>query len=190
MSEQADLGAVGRVREGRVDTGTQIFDNVAMTSAELVRRALTNAGLGLDNLAWYKKETEGRQPKFVVECVYTPKEGEIAEYSRQTTDALRELASIAWFCHVWHNPHTKVITINFVGMQNGVARNQITVRDDHISLLSGDTVTKGVPLKDVETVLVKFYFTNPRRIPQGIPEKPRLSDAEMDRRHAEQVASK
>ncbi|MBX4200375.1 hypothetical protein KW790_02885 [Candidatus Parcubacteria bacterium] len=186
MSE--DLGAVGRVREGRVDTGTPVFKNEDRVSAELIRRALTNAGFGLDDAHWFTKNKPGSATKFVVSLAFSVSDAPITEFNRETTEAFRELAKTVWFCHVWLNPNG-VLTINFVSIQDKPALQNLTVRDLHLALVpaTGGEARLGIPLDSVRIILVKFFFTNPKRIPAGIKRIERPSDEEMDKRHATQV---
>jgi len=189
MDKTVGLGEVGRIRPGRVDTGEQVFNNEPMVSAELVRRGLTNIGFGLDDAHWFEKVMPGKQTKYVVCLAFSPKDGPIAEYSRETTEAMRSLASTAWFCHVWLNPNG-VVTANFVGLQNGLAKQALVVRNKTLTMVAAGAEgsgSDGVDLEDVQTVLVKFYFTNPKRIPAGIRRLERQSDAEMDQKHAREI---
>ncbi|MDB5266690.1 MAG: hypothetical protein JWN89_505 [Parcubacteria group bacterium] len=184
-----NLAAVGRIRDGRVDTGVQIYNNEKMVSAELVRRALTNAGFGLDRAQMHKQQKEGATTKFVVTLAYSPAGTPIAELSRATTEALRDLASTPWFCHIWLNPNG-VLTINFVGVQQGSPKQNVTVRDDVLGIVPAGfegPVTDGVRLDEIKLVLVKFFFTNEKRVPAGIERIDRPADAEMDSRHAAAV---
>jgi hypothetical protein len=189
MSE-GNLGEVGRIREGRVDTGTQLYNNEPLVSAELIRRALTNAGFGLDDAHWHTQKKEGRATKFVVSLAFSATDAPIAEFDRQTTEAFRELAATAWFCHVWLNPNG-VLTINFVGIQSNDPLWHLTVRDRAIKLVPvgvAETKDPGVLLDGIKTVLVKFFFTNPKRIPRGIRRVERPNDEAMDKRHAAEVS--
>ena len=186
-----DLGAVGRIRDGRVDTGEQVYDNVSMCAAEFIRRALTNNGFGLDDAHWYTHKRDGRQTKFVVSLAFSASDAPITEYNRETTEAFRDLAATPWYCHVWINPNG-VLTVNFVSVQQGEPRRQVTVRNRVLGVVdvgdTNDVLTDGISLRNVKTVLVKFSFTNSKRIPPGIKHHERPSDAEMDQRHAAAVA--
>jgi hypothetical protein len=189
MSE-GNLGEVGRIREGRVDTGTQLYNNEPLVSAELIRRALTNASFGLDDAHWHTQKKDGRATKFVTSLAFSATDAPIAEFDRQTTEAFRELAATAWFCHVWLNPNG-LLTINFVGVQKEAAQQLLTVRDRAIKLVPVNGVANkdpGVSLDGIKTILVKFFFTNPKRIPRGIRRVERPNDETMDKRHAAEVS--
>lgn len=189
MEKTTGLGEVGRIRLGRVDTGELIFGNEPMASAELVRRGLTNAGFRLVDAHWFEKVMPaGRPTKYVVNLTYV-KGATIAQHDRETTEAMRALASTAWFCHVWLNPGG-VVTANFVGLQDGSAKQELVVRNKMLTMVAvgaQGSGPNGIDLNEVETVLVKFYFTNPTRIPKGIRRLERLSDDKMDQKHAREI---
>lgn len=113
-----DLGAVGRHREGRVDTGEPVINDLHGVQASLLKDRLVNAGFAIKNLHWYKQERAGRTPKFVVVCEFVRgvQTGELPPDVIAALDFLSHCAR--WTCHVWDNSQLgKPATINFVGRQ-------------------------------------------------------------------------
>lgn len=182
------LGEVGRVRPGRVDTGTQIFNNEPNTGAGFILGELAAAGLNLSSEPhWFEQKREGKTTKYVVVLSFS--RSEPMKLEPKTFGALTELTHTSWFCHVWLNPNG-VATANFVGIQQGEPKQNLSIEDGELTLVTADGARvndKGVELEEIEGLLVKFYFTNPNRIPPGIPLIGRASDAVMDRRHAAAV---
>ena len=109
------LGREGRFREGRVDTGYPIVNNLPFVQAALIRCGLANNDYKLVDAHWFRKEGQrGHQPKFMVCLSFKKGASENIELSRKTLDAVRQLANTVWnFCHVWQN--TNNFTVNFVG---------------------------------------------------------------------------
>jgi len=113
-----DLGAVGRHREGRVDTGEPIIKDLHGVQASLLKDRLIKAGFAIKNLHWYKQERASRIPKFVVVCEFV-RGIQTEELPQDVIAALDFLSYCArWTCHVWDNSQLgKPATINFVGRQ-------------------------------------------------------------------------
>lgn len=182
------LGQVGRVREGRVDTGTPIFNNVANTGAGFLLGALAASGLNLSaDPHWFEQKKAGKATKYVVVLSFS--RSEPIKLEPKIFGALTELSHTSWFHHLWLNPNG-VVTANFVGIQQGEPKQNLAVEDGELTLVTTDGArvnSAGVKLEEIKTLLVKFFFTNPNRVPPGIPKIGRASDAEMDRRHAAAV---
>lgn len=125
-----DLAEVGRHREGRVDTGEKVHENVQQTQLAFLRRGMANNGLKLGRCRWYIHRIEGRQTKFVVELGFTSNPKVMLTLTRQQEDALRALARDAvWTSHIWYNPDD-TCTVNMVQRQPDVSpKNAIVVRD-------------------------------------------------------------
>lgn len=131
------LAHVGRVREGRVDTGGNVITTTRPAHSGVLRRGLANNGFHLVSLHWFTK-TERDEPNYtVVACFGRVPEG--MQYTPSIIEALRELANMSWGrCYVWDNPN-QVATINFVGYLKGQSPKQaVAVRD-------GDIVAVDVP---------------------------------------------
>lgn len=119
-----ELGVRGRIREGLVDTGENIF-SPRLVHAGFLRRGLGLAGWRLTGAHWFKKEDE----KYVLVLGYNkPKEPrEIYNPGDEELQCMRALARLTWGqAHIWQNP-TGVDTINFVACQ-GDRRPGTTLR--------------------------------------------------------------
>jgi len=118
---QADLAEVGRVREGRVDSGEQrIIVEGNPTNVDFLRRNLTSSGFRLTQVQYYERVTDPGKPwsktKYVIECIFTRVTAELEPYdTTKIDDALRQLATTSFnFCYVWVNPDL-TCTINLSG---------------------------------------------------------------------------
>ena len=110
------LGAIGRVREGRVDTGIHIADNIQLSQPAMLRSGLANIGMPLVDSHYFplKSEDPKKSDKWVV-CLSFCVSQERIELPGPTVQAMRELAKTTWqWTHVWANPDGKV-TINVGG---------------------------------------------------------------------------
>lgn len=123
---QESLGEVGRVREGRVDTGECVVKDLGMVQSTTIRRAFTNAGFRLSTAHWFIKKANqpGKQDKFMVALTFsnvvTTRDPEI-EQTPAMVSALRDLARNIWgYCHVWSNPGGTV-TMNFLHLNRNKA---------------------------------------------------------------------
>lgn len=127
------LGAVGRHREDRVDTGEPVIKDLPGTRAGLLQGDLVKAGYTLVGFRWWKQAPKPkpgerpRTPKFVVQAAYV-KGAPYVAHPPHITSTMSSLATDAvWFCHVWKNPNG-VATINFVGRQpDGKMENGLVV---------------------------------------------------------------
>lgn len=115
MAKDKETADYGRIREGRVDTGTQMANNLPMTQPAMLRRGLASQGYRLVDAHWFRKVQEGKTTKFVVVLSFKFGAEESIELSRKTEDAIRKLSRTLWFCHIWQNE--KNFTVNFVGLQ-------------------------------------------------------------------------
>lgn len=131
-----DLAEVGRHREGRVDTGEKVHENVQQTQLAFLRRGMANNGMKLGRCRWYIHQVPGRQTKFVVELGFTHNPQAMLTLTRQQEDALRALARDAvWTSHIWANPDD-TCTVNMVQRQPGVPpKNAVVVRDGKLTVV-------------------------------------------------------
>ncbi|MDD5110030.1 MAG: hypothetical protein PHI63_02330 [Patescibacteria group bacterium] len=132
---QEALGTLGRLREGRVDTGICVIQNLPAVQVGVLRRGFANNELRLIDAHWFRLEPRepGRKPKFVVNLTFAQvrhADVVLPELPRKTVEALRALANTTWaFCHVWDNSPIPVATVNCVGRQpDAKPTNAIVVR--------------------------------------------------------------
>ncbi len=141
MAKNKELGAYGRIREGRVDTGTQVANNLPMTQPAMLRRGLASQGYRLVDAHWFRKTQEGKTDKYVVVLSFKHGAEENIDLGRKTLDAIRKLARTLWFCHIWQNE--KNFTVNFVGLQQGTKPSYSVVsREGSISAVSSFAIVE------------------------------------------------
>ncbi len=135
VTANKEIGAYGRIREGRVDTGTQVANNLPMTQPAMLRRGLASQGYRLVDAHWFRKVQEGKTTKFVVVLSFRHGAEESIDLGRKTEDAIRKLANTLWFCHIWQNE--KNFTVNFVGLQQGTTPSySVVARGGELSAVS------------------------------------------------------
>lgn len=127
------LGRVGRFRQGRVDTGFPVVQNLPMTQAAMIRTGLANNGYRLRDAHWYATPFQaGKTTKYVVVLSFQHGIEENLELNRKTYEAVRKLAKTVWYCHVWQN--TLNFTVNFVGIQVGAKpKHSITTKNGQLA---------------------------------------------------------
>lgn len=133
----ANRATLGRLREGRVDTGDCVIENLAMAQVGLIRRGLANNGRHLILAHWHYQQPRGpnHRGKYVVSLTFAPLIEEIGvvipELPRATVEAMRVLANTTWaYCHVWDNAPVPVASINCVGRQpDARPKHAIVVRE-------------------------------------------------------------
>lgn len=141
----ATLGQVGRRREGRVDTGEQVINNLQFVQLGIIRRGLTNVGFQLRTVDAFFIPQKGKhvvclvfqKGGFYEEATATPTEKEAHKLlnSSAIVSALRELANTTWqWCHGWDNSATrKTMTINVGGrLPDAKPRHAIAVRQGEV----------------------------------------------------------
>ena len=143
VHEMAELAKQGRIRPGRVDTGTQVIKNLPDVQVATLRRGFANSGYVLSSAHWYVNpaKEQGKQPKAVVCLTFSrvAHVNEVPDLPRKTLDALRELAKTTWqFCHVYNNPDG-CATVNLMGRRWDdknqcyfAPRNALVVRDGQL----------------------------------------------------------
>ncbi len=117
---RAELAEVGRVREGRVDTGECVINNLMSVQVGTIRRAFTNNGFVLSEVFTYQHK---KSLKPVLVLRYLPKGEGVNSVAPPAfvTAALRVLGSAVWnLCNLWDNPDGS-ITINLNGKVGKVA---------------------------------------------------------------------
>jgi hypothetical protein len=130
------LAHLGRVREGRVDTGVHVVDNLKMSHAGFVRVGLSRIGYKLVDAHFFHQRTNrpGVSDKWVV-CLTYGTNGDRPALNGRFTRDIRQLASTTWqWCHVWDNPPKdgrRVITVNFGGRQADQKPQHAVVIRDH-----------------------------------------------------------
>ena len=132
LNGRKDLAVVGRVREGRVDSGEHFVDNVHNVHAGCLTRGLSNLSYTLTDCHYYWHAAKG---KFVVVLKLTTKADEsiVMPISNGTIEQRRALARTCWsWCHGWVNMDG-VVTLNFGGrMPDGKAHHAIVVREHQL----------------------------------------------------------
>lgn len=109
-------GAVGRHREGRVDTGEPVVQNLQNADVSQLLAQLQAAGFTLTGAAKFERQRDKGKPLQVLELVFS-REGEafpLLEHQQQAVDSL--LTEASWIVHVWDNPGSRTTTVNLVGM--------------------------------------------------------------------------
>lgn len=140
-AKDKEIGAYGRIRDGRVDTGMQVANNLPMAQPAMLRRGLASQGYRLVDAHWFKKEEQGKTTKFVVVLSFKQGAEESIELGRKTEDAIRKLANTLWFCHIWKNQSN--FTINFVGLQQGTKPSySIVARGGELSAISSFAIVE------------------------------------------------
>jgi len=141
-----ELAEVGRVREGRVDTGEAIIKDVPMTSVAELRRGLANAGYWIIGLRKFEKPEPGRTTKWVIEIRLAKRNDGVhpPELTPEAESALRLLATDWWMFHGWDNGN-RGITLNCVMRTPGPGKSgnqpkhralhEIRIRDGSIVVL-------------------------------------------------------
>jgi hypothetical protein len=121
--EGGGIAKVGRHRDGRVDTGEPIAQNVQTAYPAVILHGLPENGLLLRDVHWYKHDRgDDKRPKFVVVCAFERGQPGMA-VSIGLAAALTRLAHEAlWHCHIWKNPSKTEsgmpeATVNFVVRQ-------------------------------------------------------------------------
>jgi hypothetical protein len=132
---------LGRVRKGRVDSGTPVFGRhgVHNVRAHMLKGDLIRTGFVLTDLHWFVQPAReaGKMAKCVVVAMYQ-KDGAATNLPRGVATTMQELSNVTWECaHVWDNTNTgKPATVNFVGrkpdadfknaiiIKNGVMQNR------------------------------------------------------------------
>lgn len=135
-----ELADVGRVRDGRVDTGQAIVQDAKNVIVDMLRIGLANNGFALVSLHYHKAEKHGKT-KFVITADYKRGKNSLA-LSDKTTQALRQLAGpTTWTAHIWDNSalcypdgNQKPATINMVGMSSDLAKLDMVTRDGKLML--------------------------------------------------------
>ena len=112
----AELAAVGRVREGKIDTGVAMFkEEKSRISVELLMGELQRAGFSLLDAHYFPQSRPGKVLKYIVVLSFGI--GMPAQMSRNTIHGIEALASTTWEnLHGWDNSATEgVNTLNLVG---------------------------------------------------------------------------
>lgn len=130
------LGEIGRVREGRVDTGKPVIQNLEKVQVAMIRRGLANISFPLVNIHWFKQVPGGdpRKTRGVVAASFSDQTVTNAQQplviNPEVQAALRALARVTWgFVHIWQNPNG-VVTINCIHRRpDGRPRHALVVRD-------------------------------------------------------------
>ncbi len=112
--DKPELGQIGRLRPGRVDTGKATLDNIQVAHAGMIRKGLVSIDYHLTEL--HKFYHQEKNKWFVVAAFNPVKPGSsVPKLSARARDALQKLAEMCWqYMHVWENPNG-VVTVNFVG---------------------------------------------------------------------------
>ncbi|HEY0908335.1 MAG TPA: hypothetical protein VGE35_03245 [Candidatus Paceibacterota bacterium] len=137
----SNLGEVGRVREGRVDTGRPVIQNLPFVQVRVLRASLRNAGCGIIAAHWYHNPSKDTYVVVVeVALGSNPDRYNDTPLSAEAIEGLRNLSRCIWqYCHVWENKPKDtgtngIFTVNLVGLQpsNARSQNMLAVRDGHM----------------------------------------------------------
>lgn len=129
------LTRLGRVRPGRVDTGTNVLAVNWPVHAAILRRGLANNGFRLVGIHWFSRDKDERRT-YVLNAAYI-RSGRGIELTDSVTQALRDLANMTWGqCFVWDNPPGNPATVNFVDVQRRQKpKFALAVRDGQVAAL-------------------------------------------------------
>lgn len=135
--DKAELGELGRHREGRVDTGEPVINNLPQVRVGGFVDELLATGFALRTLHWFEQKKVGRPTKYVVVAEFvrgTP----VEPLSQSLLNDLKYLAFTAvWFCHLWDNSAVgNPTTINLVGRDpNAKAKYVLSAKDNTVKAL-------------------------------------------------------
>lgn len=118
---EPEKAEVGRHREGRVDTGEPVFENIqAVDCVKFISRFSRH---GYRIVACTRFEKPGRnKPKYVFRLQFRPTEqSDEPAVSPEAEQAMRQLGQDLWVLHIWDNGE-KGITLNFVARTPGPGR--------------------------------------------------------------------
>lgn len=139
---QADEAKEGKIRKNRVDTGKLIIDNALMVQIPNLGTGFANSiNFHLTSCHYYIHQKPKSTKKFVVVAEF--KKGNSGELSRDTKDAMRELALTTWQgCFGYLNPDG-TITLNLNGRKwndkDGCyfpPQNHLVIRDKKLQVIS------------------------------------------------------
>lgn len=130
------LAQVGRIREGRVDTGNHFIDNVHNVQPGFLTKGLANVGYHATSCHWFFKSGEGKSSdKYVVVVELTLNgDNDATALPEAGLNQRRALANTCWqWCHGYANPDG-TITLNFGGREpEQTAKNAVVVRNRHLT---------------------------------------------------------
>src|SRR3989344_1381182 len=134
------LAKVGRVREGRVDTGECVIEARRPIQVATRRRGLANNDFRLVGLHRFRRKKEqefGDDTNTYVVCACFARVEHGIELTNEQTQALRELAGLTWNqCYVWKNPEGHPATINCVGpVKNQQPKWGLVIRDGAVKVI-------------------------------------------------------
>lgn len=134
---------VGRVRPGRVDTGTPVYQNEPNIQIASLRSLLAREGYRLSDVHHFVND---RDQSVIVMRLST--EEEAMKLPRKTMDALRAIVrENIWTGNIWDNGDERPSTANFTSPRRGEASRMIVVRDDFVRLVDLD----GNNVRDLES---------------------------------------
>ena len=137
---------IGRVREGRVDTGTQFIHNLQFVQPGCLVRGLSNVGYTVSQCHWFFKKGFGKSSDKYVVVLALSLGGEPVNLPNQAIEQRRALANTCWqWCHGWSNLDG-TLTLNFGGrLPDGKPQHSVVVRNRQ---LSGARITSLVTEED------------------------------------------
>lgn len=111
------MAQIGRVREGRVDTGLTPGQR-DMVAAGDFHQTMAKLGQNLVNIHSYVHHRPGKGKKFVLVFVYDDDEQEqCISLTQKQWENLRFFQDAVWkYCHLWVNPEEDNITVNFTSI--------------------------------------------------------------------------
>ncbi|MGC9602232.1 MAG: hypothetical protein ABSE76_00600 [Minisyncoccia bacterium] len=114
LDEDSSSAEVGRHREGRVDTGIPVIENLQLTSPLFLTDGLEASGFYLVSAHYYRKEAKGKfgKPSYVIVLHYS-QHGERMRLSPELAEnLLRFYGGASWTINVWNNPGKNPTTVN------------------------------------------------------------------------------
>ncbi|MDB5224545.1 MAG: hypothetical protein JWO43_167 [Candidatus Adlerbacteria bacterium] len=129
------LAEVGRLREGHVDTGRQVIDNLKGVSAVEFWDDMQRVGYHMCHAMYFKEFQPGKSkksrsddnPNEVKEkfkytiVLHFSRTGELLRLTKEQRNSLEAFfEGCLWTCHIWENPELNPHTINFVQIQPGI----------------------------------------------------------------------
>lgn len=129
-------GMEGRVRPGRVDTGSAIYPNQASVRIGSIRSLLALQGYRVTDCHFYLKPGFGKGKDQYVIVLSLQVGGKSTTLSKETIEGLRRLArENTWTLNVWDNGNDRPSTINFTARQpNGRSERMLAIRDGFLKL--------------------------------------------------------
>ncbi len=117
------LALLGRVRDGRVDTGTLVIDKAKEVSISPLWDKMLLHGFKLADMHYFVRDRDSSQATYVLVLGMMVNPKVELQLSVQQSAILRRLISSTWgYCAVWINPPPNPATVNCNFLRRGDAR--------------------------------------------------------------------